>query len=351
MIEYDKFQMSLKRLEEQHANQRESDASLPELIREAIAESVIQRFETCYDCLWKVLKRYLIEELGLAEVPNSPNPIFRLASENDLFRVPLEQWMRYASATYRHLTRLRWREGESLPLTHARFHRRRYRPLPDYEWGTMGVDRAIDITAEQRKIILALLERHLPNTTAWVYGSRAKWASRPQSDLDLVVFATPEQNGRVSNLRQAFEESNLPFRVDLFVWDAVPEQFRKHIKRDHEVLVEREERDATGEWRETVYGRFSSDFVEDCLVNLCDPINGVQTGPFGSQLHKKDYVSVGTPIITVEPSGAIIVSCMKMYPACPDHDRELIIQVHPSRRRRSIQPRWIRRPPSSCEGG
>ena len=56
----------------------ESDASLPELIREAIAESVIQRFETCYDCLWKVLKRYLIEKLGLAEVPNSPNPIFRL---------------------------------------------------------------------------------------------------------------------------------------------------------------------------------------------------------------------------------------------------------------------------------
>ena len=98
MIEYDKFQMSLNRLEEQHANQWESDASLPELIREAIAESVIQRFETCYDCLWKVLKRYLIEELGLAEVPNSPNPIFRLASENGLFRVPLEQWMRYASA-------------------------------------------------------------------------------------------------------------------------------------------------------------------------------------------------------------------------------------------------------------
>ena len=67
MIEYDKFQMSLKRLEEQYENQRETDASLPELFREAIAESVIQRFETCYDCLWKVLKRYLIEELGLAD--------------------------------------------------------------------------------------------------------------------------------------------------------------------------------------------------------------------------------------------------------------------------------------------
>ena len=112
----------------------------------------------------------------------------------------------------------------------------------------MGVDRAIDITAKQRKIVTDLLERHLPNTTAWVYGSRAKWASRPQSDLDLVVFATPEQNGRVSDLREALEESNLPFRVDLFVWDAVPEQFRKQIKSEHVVLVEREERNVSDEW-------------------------------------------------------------------------------------------------------
>ena len=98
MIEYDKFHMSLRRLEEQHANYRNTDPSLPALIQEAIAESVIQRFETCYDCQWKVLKRYLIEELGIADVPNSPKPIFRLAHENDLFAAPLEQWLRYANA-------------------------------------------------------------------------------------------------------------------------------------------------------------------------------------------------------------------------------------------------------------
>ncbi len=87
----------------------------------------------------------------------------------------------------------------------------------------MGLDRNIDITAKQRKTVLALLKRHLPNTAAWVYGSRAKWTSHQQSDLDMVVFATPEQASRVSDLREAFEDSNLPFRVDLFVWDAVPE--------------------------------------------------------------------------------------------------------------------------------
>lgn len=96
MIDYDKFRMSLKRLEEQYENYRKLDDSLPKLTQEAIVESVIQRFETCYDCLWKVLKRYLIETLGLADTPNSPKPVFRLAHENDLFAVPLEQWLRYA---------------------------------------------------------------------------------------------------------------------------------------------------------------------------------------------------------------------------------------------------------------
>lgn len=98
MIDYDNFQKSLKRLEEQYKNYRELDESLSDVTQEAIAESVIQRFETCYDCLWKVLKRYLIEDLGLAEVPNSPKPLFKLASENKLFASALEEWLRYTDA-------------------------------------------------------------------------------------------------------------------------------------------------------------------------------------------------------------------------------------------------------------
>lgn len=113
----------------------------------------------------------------------------------------------------------------------------------------MGLDRSIDITAEERKTVLALLAGYVPNTTAWVYGSRVKWTARPESDLDLVVFATPAQAGRVADLREAFEESNLPFRVDLFVWDDVPEQFRKQIEAEHVVLVEQEDQRMPSEWR------------------------------------------------------------------------------------------------------
>ena len=120
----------------------------------------------------------------------------------------------------------------------------------------MGIEPAIDITAEQRETVLSLLERHLSNTTAWVYGSRAKWTARPQSDLDMVVFTTPEQNSRVFELREAFEESNLPFRVDLFVWDDVPERFRKHIEQDYVVLMERDRSMGSG-WKTITLGEFA----------------------------------------------------------------------------------------------
>src|SRR3990172_5587644 len=55
--------------------------------------------------------------------------------------------------------------------------------------------------------------------------------------------------------------------------------------------------------RETIYGDFAADFAEDRLQTLCDPEAGIQTGPFGSQLHQEDYVAVGTAIITVEHLG------------------------------------------------
>lgn len=98
MIDYSKFQKSLMNLTLQYNNYLHSDqrADLSELDKEGIKESTIQRFEICYDCLWKVLKRYLMEGLGLPDVPNSPKPVFRLAHENKLLTAPITAWLSYA---------------------------------------------------------------------------------------------------------------------------------------------------------------------------------------------------------------------------------------------------------------
>ena len=53
---------------------------------------------------------------------------------------------------------------------------------------------------------------------------------------------------------------------------------------------------------DTVYGLLPATLHFALLGDLCER-EGVQTGPFGTQLHKEDYVEVGTPIITVEHLG------------------------------------------------
>lgn len=96
MIDFGEFKQSLSRLESQFGHWHTLDTSLPTWIQEAVSESVIQRYETCYDCLWKVLKRYLNESLGLPDLPNSPKPLFRIANENNLLKSDVAEWLIYA---------------------------------------------------------------------------------------------------------------------------------------------------------------------------------------------------------------------------------------------------------------
>jgi nucleotidyltransferase substrate binding protein (TIGR01987 family) len=100
MIDYDKFEKSLKHLQLQFNNYKTLDEreDLGQLEKEAVVESVIQRFETCYDSLWKVLKRYLTEELGIPDVPNSPKPLLQIAFANNLFNADIKQWLKYSEA-------------------------------------------------------------------------------------------------------------------------------------------------------------------------------------------------------------------------------------------------------------
>ncbi len=72
MIDYGKIRLSLERVQQQNENYRRGSPDLSDLDRKGIAESVIQRFETCDDGLWKVLKRHLTETLGVAEDAQQP---------------------------------------------------------------------------------------------------------------------------------------------------------------------------------------------------------------------------------------------------------------------------------------
>ena len=70
----------------------------------------------------------------------------------------------------------------------------------------------------------------------------------------------------------------------------------------------------------TAYGDFRADLKVSPLRELCFNEGGVQTGPFGSQLHQRDYVEVGTPIITVEHLGENRIIHSKL-PCVSDEDK------------------------------
>jgi predicted nucleotidyltransferase len=99
---------------------------------------------------------------------------------------------------------------------------------------------AIDITPGQRESLLAFLKRFIPGAAVWAYGSRVKGTARTNSDLDLVAFTTPAQRSLLFELKDALAESNIPFLVDLHVWDDVPARFHEIIRKEHVVLQEAE---------------------------------------------------------------------------------------------------------------
>ena len=50
MIKYEKFRLSLKRLEERYQNYVNPNLTFPDYMCNAVAESTIQRFEVCWEC-------------------------------------------------------------------------------------------------------------------------------------------------------------------------------------------------------------------------------------------------------------------------------------------------------------
>jgi type I restriction enzyme S subunit len=96
---------------------------------------------------------------------------------------------------------------------------------------------AIDMSPECWRVVSHLVQRFLPEHQVWAFGSRATWTAKPFSDLDLVVFGDePLSLALMVEMREAFQESALPFKVDVLDWHAVSPTFRAVID-SHKVLT------------------------------------------------------------------------------------------------------------------
>jgi len=88
----------------------------------------------------------------------------------------------------------------------------------------------LDIASEHLKTVETILSEFVPDCEVRAFGSRCDGTARKSSDLDLCVCGNEKLDWKLlANLKDALMESDLPFRVDLLDYHAMPEHFRKNI--------------------------------------------------------------------------------------------------------------------------
>lgn len=95
----------------------------------------------------------------------------------------------------------------------------------------------VDLNPAHLAIVEHILAEHVPECEVRAFGSRATWNAKDHSDLDLVVVGgEPLPNRTLASLKEAFEESRLPMRVDVIDWNTIAESFRELIDLDTVVV-------------------------------------------------------------------------------------------------------------------
>lgn len=95
----------------------------------------------------------------------------------------------------------------------------------------------IDLNPKHLKTIQYILAEYIPDYEVRAFGSRVKWTAKDYSDLDLAVVGNkPLSFKQKGQLAEAFEESNLPIRVDVLDWQSISEGFRQVILEKYEVI-------------------------------------------------------------------------------------------------------------------
>lgn len=95
----------------------------------------------------------------------------------------------------------------------------------------------IEIRSEHWSIVRGILGELVSDREVWAFGSRALFRAKKHSDLDLAILGEEALSlTALAALRDAFEESDLPFRVDVVDWATAGEAFRRIIERDRVVV-------------------------------------------------------------------------------------------------------------------
>ena len=140
---------------------------------------------------------------------------------------------------------------------------------------------SIDLNPNHLATVERILAEHAPECEVRAFGSRAAWTAKDYSDLDLAIVGTgPLDRRTLGRLKEAFEESRLPMRVDVLDWHAISQSFREVIERDYVVVQEGANWTAGSGWTKVALG-------EVALVRS------------GFAFKGSDWTSEGVPVVKI----------------------------------------------------
>jgi hypothetical protein len=90
----------------------------------------------------------------------------------------------------------------------------------------------MNVSERDLTTLRAILRRSFPRAGVqfYLFGSRVNGGARPDSDLDvLIVSDVPVPPRVLGDVREAFEESRLPFRVDVVDAGSLSDDFHRRI--------------------------------------------------------------------------------------------------------------------------
>ena len=66
----------------------------------------------------------------------------------------------------------------------------------------------------------------------WCFGSRARGDHRPFSDLDLMVESEADLTKEIAEVKEVFEESRLPIKIDIVDLKSFAQSYRPGFEKD-----------------------------------------------------------------------------------------------------------------------
>ena len=97
----------------------------------------------------------------------------------------------------------------------------------------------LHLEARHLVMIEQMLQEFIPEARVWCFGSRVHGRGLKRfSDLDLVVRDEEDMQAQLGKLRDAFETSDLPIKMDLSELNQFPDWLKQDILEEHVVLQE-----------------------------------------------------------------------------------------------------------------